>query len=334
MSDPLRYKNYFGQYNGDFENRREITTYDNMMAEYAGIKGIPLEYYPINVDDYEKKIDIVYGETSTPKWDKKHILVGIIEDFSEEMQAFSKFNIENIDEITLYIHRTTFDEIVGIRSNKTPKKTRDRRGAWGPIASDLVMTPHNGLVYEVLNGGLHFLAGEQQHFGHKFWYKLTCKVRQTSDAPMGEGEQYGAVPDPILGDEWKGNPQFILPSPSFENLVGTGTNASGTPPTSSMPPEDPSCVGGDYSTIGTASGPLTGTPSDLLLPDGRISDKYKVQGAKDGSNFNEAKDVENIANEVIDPQTDQPTEEGSPEHDKYGPNGRVIINTRELFGDW
>ncbi len=51
-----------------------------------------------------------------------------------------------------------FDNIVGIRSNKTPIKTTNRRGAFGPIPNDQIRTPHNDLVYEVIEGGLHFLT--------------------------------------------------------------------------------------------------------------------------------------------------------------------------------
>lgn len=334
MTDPLRYKQFFKQFNGDFDNRQEIATYDEMMKEFAGIRGIPIEFYPINVDDFADGIDVVYGENSTPKWDRKIVMTAILEEFSPEIQAFAKFGIENTDEITLFIHRTTFDELVGIRSEKAPKKTTDRRGAWGPVANDQLRTPYNGLVYEVLNGGLHFLSGTEQHFGHKFWYKVTCKVRQTSDAPLGQGEQYGALPDGTLDPKWKGNPQFILPSPSLAELIGTGTGSQVGTPSASASTEDPHCVGGDYQTTGTAPGSPTGVPEDLILPNGQVADKYQVAGAKTGSTFNDTADTSVIAKEIVNPQTDQPTTPNSPEETKYGPSGRTIVHSRDLFGDW
>jgi hypothetical protein len=260
-------------------------------------------------------------------------MTGILEEFSPEIQAFAKFGVENTDEITLFIHRSTFDELVGIRSEKAPKKTTDRRGAWGPVANDQVRTIYNGLVYEVINGGLHFLSGSEQHFGHKFWYKLTCKVRQTSDAALGEGEQYGALPDGTLDPKWKGNPQFILPSPSLAELIGTGTSAqTGTPSPSAT--EDPNCVGGDYQTTGSPAGSPTGVPDDLLLPTGQVADKYQGAGAKDGSTFNDSADVKEITKEIVDPQKDQPTIPGSSEETKYGPEGRTLPHSRNFWGDW
>ncbi len=332
LSDPLKYKRQFGQFNGDFDNRREIETYDNLAAEFAGIKGIPLEYYPINVDLYKDGMDVIYGDNSRPQWDRKYILTAILEEWTQEIQAFNGMGLQNTDDITLYIHRSTFDKIVGIRTLKALITTTDRRGAYGPIAKDEIRTPHNGLVYEVLTGGEHFMDPNAQHFGHKFWYKITCKVRQTSDAPVGVGEQHGAFPDAPLDDRFKGNPQFILPTPTKEEMA---INASGTPSQSGTPtllPTDPV----EYVTTGAPPGPGDGSvPEDILLPDGRVADKYQVQPQKDGSSNGDQDEIQTTADQIVDPQTDQNVTPGSPEETKYGPNGRTIPHKREdLFGDW
>lgn len=327
MSDPLKYKQYWNQFSGDYSNNREIESYDNMMAEYAAIRGVPIEFFPINVDEYAKHMDPVYGENSQPKWDRKIPITGILEEWSPEVQLFNAGGLQNEDEITLYIHRSTFDKLVGIRSTKAPKKTTDRRGSWGPIAKDLVRTPHNGLVYEVLTGGMHFMTKEAQHFGHKFWYKLTCKVRQVSDASLGMGEQYGAIPDQALPDIYKGNPQYILPTPPKEELV-----AMGTPDQTGAPAND--ACSGEYTTVASVDGPALNT-SPLILPDGRVADKEQVPGMKPGSKSGDQDEVKTLASEqVIDPQTDQVTDPDSEENDKYGPNGRTIPHKRDLWGDW
>jgi len=328
LSDPLRYKKYWNQFSGDFNNQREIETVDNTMAEYAGIAGIPIQYFPINVDDYSDGIDTIYGENSRPKWDKKIELTGILDDFTPELQGFNAIGLSNIDEITLYIHRATFDKLVGLRSIKAPKKSVDRRGAYGPIAKDMVLTSHNGLTYEILNGGLHFLRGQDQHFGHKFWYKITCKVRETSDAALGVGEQYGAKPDSVLSSIYQGNPQFILLTPPKSELVGSGTPAqTGTPVVLNAVD---SC---DYTTVGSTQTPTLNT-NPLVLPDGTIAEKDKVPTTKDGSKNGDQDAIQKIADEIVDPQTDQVTEDGTTENEKYGPSGRVIVHKRELFGDW
>ena len=101
LSDPLQYKQYWGQYNGDFDNRREIETYDNLAAEYAGINGIPIQFFPINVDDYKNNLDAVLGESSAPKWDRRYDLTALLEDFTQETITFGDIGELNTDEITL-----------------------------------------------------------------------------------------------------------------------------------------------------------------------------------------------------------------------------------------
>jgi hypothetical protein len=332
LSDPLQYKKYFGQFSGDFDNRREIETYDNFAAEYCGIKGVPLEYYPINVDSYKQGLDVVYGENSSPKWDRKYVLTAILEEWTQEIQAFGGFGMVNTDDITLYMHRSTFDKIVGIRSNLAPTTNPERRGSYGPVAKDEIRIIANGLVYEVLTGGEHFMESDAQHFGHKFWYKLTCKIRETSTAAIGVGEQRGALPEVIPMDpKYGGNPQFELLSPTQEELDADEEEVetidpSGTP-TQTDPPE--------YVTIGAAPGPGDGTvPDDIFLPDGRVAEKYKVKNEKEYSTSGDQKEIKSTANEVVDPQTSLITTPGTSGNIKYGPNGIVIPDRRFLWADW
>jgi hypothetical protein len=320
LSDPLKYKKYWNQFGGDINNAVEIETIDNQMAEYAGIAGIPIIFCPINVDDYKDGLDSVFGENSQPKWDRKIQLTGILDEFTPEVQGFQAMGLQNIDEVTLYLHRSTFDKLVGIRSKKAPKKSTARRGAWGPIAKDMIITPHNGLAYEILTGGLHFLRGQDQHFGHKFWYKVTCKVREVSDASLGVGEQYGAKQDTPLDPMYQGNPQFIIPTPPKEELVGLGTpDQTGVPSNSD--------TSGDYTTVASTQSPDLQQP--LVLSDGAIADASQVPGMKEGSKGGDQNEIQEEADKVINPSTDQVVENPDP-----GTIGRVIPHKRDLFGDW
>jgi hypothetical protein len=333
--DPLAYKKYWNQFSGSQGNQKEIATYDNLMKEYAMIKGIPIVYYTINVDDYKEGMDQIYGENSKPKWDRKYNLVAILEEFTPEAQEWGLRGLTNTDELTMFIHKSMFDELVGTRSAATPTKSKERRGAFGPVAKDQLLTPHNGLVYEILTGGVHFLPNEAQMFGKKFWYKVTCKVRETSDAVLGEGEQYGAIPDPTLDPQWKGNPQYLIANPTKEVWAGnTGTPVPSTSGTSGTDCNNPP----EYTTTGTAQGPApASTPNDLLDPvTGKVKEQYVGTGAKENSTFSDSKDIQKEADQIINPQTDQKVEPGTDDGNKYGPDGRVIEHTKrkELFGDW
>lgn len=274
------------------------------------------------------------GEISRPKWDKKYKLVGLLEDFTQEMRQYGNIMpIQNIDEAQMFIHRSMFDQIIGIRSNLAPVKTTNRRGAFGPIAGDQIVTTHNGLIYEVVEGGLHFLTSEAQHFGHKFWYKVSLKSREVSDATVGAGEQYGGTPDEVIPDQYKGNPQYLLTSPSKEELYdNTGTQ---TPITVITPAQTGVCVDTNYVTVGTAPGPTTVPPEDLIDQTGNTDDKYVVQGLKEGSLFKDNVELKKEEDAIINPQTDHEVDPESPEGVKYGPLGRVLPHARkDLFKDW
>jgi hypothetical protein len=385
----MRWKRYWGQYQGDYDNNREIQTYDNMMAEWAGIVGIPIQYYTLHVDDYKDGLDPIHGENSRPVWDRAFQLTAITEQWTQELQNFSTFGLENIDELTLYVHRSTFDRLVGWRSGETPVESPNltprpsRRGGYGPIASDILQTQHNGLFYEVITGGLHFLETNAQHFGHKFWYKLTLRSRETSAPVVGQGEQYGPIPQNMSLEEYaisqglppdyySGNPQFVVPTPDCDDLRDPFPNPDLNPPTSGSPEDE--CGRVQYETTGGAPGPTNledyndgSVPDDYYLEDGRIASKYKVKGPKPFSAKGENQEIQDAADQVVDPQTDlnvyrdlpsgrsgELNEQGIPVYtdtglpiptnsedyrnfigyNKYGPAGRILRNNRELWGDW
>lgn len=328
-SNPLDSKQYFNQFNGDFDNRQEIEFFNQEMYQYAKIAGIPVTYMPIDVDSYKSEYDVVYGENTKPKWDRKFLMVAILEDFTQETRQFSGIGLENIDEVTMYIHKSMFDEIVGKRSNTDVK---NKRGAFGPVASDQIMTNHNGIVYDVLEGGLHFLSSQAQHFGHKFWYKVTCKVRQVSDATIGVGEQYGGVPDMNLEDKYKGNPQFLLTSPTREEIyAGTGTVPVNT--NTDMP--SGTCSNNEYLTTGSSSDPIVGIPDNLIDQSGNVSEQFIGNGMKTDSTFNDQDEIKTEEDAIINPDTDHKVDPTSPEGQQFGPSGRIIDHKRkELFSDW
>lgn len=332
FSNPFGNKNAFNYFAGDFDNRQEIEFLNNEMFEYIKEVGVPIFYYTINVDDYKNNMDVVYGENSKPKWDRKYKILALLEDFTQENRTFGGIGLENIDETSFYIHRSMFDEIIGIRSQKAPTTNKNRRGAWGPIAGDQLMTIHNGLIYEVVEGGLHFLSSQAQHFGHKFWYKVSCKSRQVSDATMGAGEQYGATPDPILDPKYVGNPQYLLDSPTKEELYASnGTVATETPIT----PAPTACAPVEYTTVGLPV-VTNGVPSDLIDSNsGGTNDKYVVPGLKDNSLFRDNEDVVVEQNAIVNPDTDNIVDPNSQDGKEFGPTGRVIPHKRkELFKDW
>jgi hypothetical protein len=91
----------------------------------------------------------------------------------------------------------------------------------------------------------------------------------------------------------------------------------------------------NYVTVGTAPGPTTVPPADLIDQSGSTADKYVVQGMKEGSLFRDNEELKTEENAIIDPQTDHKVDPSSPEGQKYGPSGRVLKHDRkDLFKDW
>lgn len=396
VSDPMKWKQFFGQYGSDVENNREIQTYDNMMAEYAGIVGVPIRYYTLNIDDYKDNLDPIYGENSNPIWDRAFMLTALLEEWSQEVQNFSAFGLENIDELTMFIHRSTFDKFVGWRSNLAPIESPNltprpsRRGSYGPAPKDIIHTLHNDFYYEVVTGGLHFLESNAQHFGHKFWYKLTLKQRQVSTPTVGFGEQYGQVSDYISlqelarakglpDDYYTGNPQSVVPTPDCDDIHSPfpNPNTTGTIPTTSSPPSE--CGTVEYQTLGGPAGPIDiydvdddgnkvkNLPADYYTEDGRVADKYKINGPETFSNKGENEIIQQSADQVVDPQSNLNVYKDLPSgrtailnsagvfiyedngemvdtnsedyrniigYNRYGPTGKVIRHNRDLWGDW
>jgi hypothetical protein len=119
---------------------------------------------------------------------------------------------------------------------------------------------------------------------------------------------------------YTGNPQFIIPTPPKEELVGLGTPAQTGAPTNND-------TSGDYTTVASTQSPELQQP--LILSDGAAADSSQVPGLKEGSKSGDQNEVQEEADKVINPSTDQVVDTPEP-----GTVGRVIPHKRDLFGDW
>lgn len=330
LSDPLRYKQYWNNFSGE-RNNPEIQTYDTVMAEYAGIKGIPIEFYTLNIDHYKENMDALWGENTKSTWDRCFTLTAILDEWSQDTLEWQQGVQWQTDQIILYIHRSTFDSIVGKRSNVDPRGQRVENS--GPVEKDMLKVIPTGLVYEVITAGLHFLSPQDQHFGHKFWYKLTCQIREVSHATVGVGEQYGNTQQQNLEEIYTQNLQCLVPTPNLEteeeicvaeptydSCNGYSTIAGcQTQPVTGMPNICP-----NYETVGTDGSPIQNT-----------NDMCTVEPPKQNSTHGQNEQIESAAHDdIYNPKTLEITEPESEDNIKYGPHGSVIPNKRDLWGDW
>jgi hypothetical protein len=199
LQHPLSYKEYFPQFTGELQQGSEIEYLDNMIAEYFGIYGLPIDYFH-QITNPNK--DRIFGEDDTKKFQQKHQLTAILKDGTvEEAILFNAFAQLNSIDFSMYMHIDTFKKLLG--------KDRD------PLPGDLFMFPQNSkLKFEVTNVVFTTLGTQGNVFGRRTCYDLTCKEAELSPATEGRGEQYGIT-------DAEGH---LVPNPPPDSILTDGTN--------------------------------------------------------------------------------------------------------------
>jgi hypothetical protein len=170
LNNPLSKKKHFRQFTGPWNQHNEIEMYDNAMAEYFAIYGLPIDFLPVDVN-YNK--DRIFGEDTTKRYLYKRQLTCLAKDGAfEENMVYNGFGEITQVEFQIYIHLPTFRKMVA----------RD------PLPGDNFFLPNvSNLGYEVIHVDWMTLGLEGNIFGQKCVYLLTCKNREYS------GEQYGVL---------------------------------------------------------------------------------------------------------------------------------------------
>jgi len=177
INQPRKKKQWFRQYSGPWEQRNEIEMYDNAIAEYMAIYGLPIDYFPVEANPNR---DRIFGEDAAKRYLRKHELTALVKDGGfEENLIYGGFGELNQVEFQIYIHIPTFRKMIN----------RD------PLPSDQFYLPHSSTIaYEVIHVDWMTLGLEGNVFGYKSVYLLTCKHREVShDALNNVGSQFGVV---------------------------------------------------------------------------------------------------------------------------------------------
>lgn len=176
MTDPLSYKTYFPQGTGPLNQNNEMETFDNMQAEMINIYGIPMDYYPVQVDI---KKDVAFGEDTTKLYLRKVQVMGKIDnDGFDENLLYTGFGELNNIEFRVYVHLPTFLSLVGRE----------------PLAGDQFYLPFNStFVYEVTHAVHAALGRDGNFFGFKSLFVLNCRERAVNNQVAGYGERFGVL---------------------------------------------------------------------------------------------------------------------------------------------
>jgi hypothetical protein len=170
FNNPLSKKKYFKQFTGPWNQYNEVQMYDNAMAEYFAIAGIPIDFFPVDVNHNR---DRIFGEDVNKRYIYKRQLTCIVKDGAfEENLVYNGFGEITQVEFQIYLHLPTFRKLV----------SRD------PLPGDNFYLPQvSNLGYEVIHVDWMTLGLEGNIFGQKNVYILTCKNREFSH------EQYGVL---------------------------------------------------------------------------------------------------------------------------------------------
>lgn len=199
LNHPLEYKDYFPQHTGEVNQGSEIDYLDNMIAEYFGIYGIPIDYFH-QITNPDK--DRIFGEDDTKKYQQKYQLTALLKDGTvEESLLFNGYGQLNTVDFSMFMHIDTFKRQLG--------KDKD------PLPGDLFMFPNNSkLKFEITNVVFTTLGTQGNVFGRRTCYDLTCKEAELSPATEGRGEQYGVT---------DAEGQLVLDAPS-DAILTDGSN--------------------------------------------------------------------------------------------------------------
>jgi hypothetical protein len=241
LQHPLEYKQYFPQHTGWVEQGSEINYFDDMVAEYMGIYGIPVDYFhqTTNVNN-----DAIFGEDDQKKYVRKYQLTCIIKNngLVTEGLLFNSFaQLNNID-FAIYLHVDTFRRQVGPKTD--------------PLPGDIFTFPYNTrLKFNVQNVLYTTLGMEGNIFGHRSCYELTCKEAEMSPVQEGLGEQYGVV-------DAQGN---LVPNAPSDAILNDGSGRIADK--YNVPTANPNASKGDNINIGVEAGrvvfPITPDTNEL-----------------------------------------------------------------------
>ena len=168
--------------------------YDSIITEAYNKFGIPMVYYSV---DYDKNYDRIWGEDMDRLIERKFYCMAYYE-LQEEIELFTKFGIEGIDNFHIYISKKHFEQ-ASTYSIASYNITGDTTGisAYAPLVpkrGDIMKSVYNNRWYEIVN-----VQQEQEQFlQHKHSWDLIVKIRKDEHmtvAPALSADGISAITD-------------------------------------------------------------------------------------------------------------------------------------------
>lgn len=187
----------FNPYNQMQNQFADQVTHENLAGEYTDVNGVQCIYY---VASLNTKRDPIYHEDPTQTMERVfHIKMVGDETVAADKVKFGRFVFEGMDELNVFIHRTTYFEMnyislqnYGIKPDLDPRDHNpiisERGGAVFnykgyskkqifPKASDLIKPDWNHLLYEITD--VRTEIPDQSFLQRKYFFGIT--LRQYKD---------------------------------------------------------------------------------------------------------------------------------------------------------
>jgi len=176
--NPIDSNNAANEFFQFYENKRydaDRNLYKNMQAEAFNIYGCAMMYYIVT---YDTSYDPLFGEDNNKRIYRRFPIKAVF-DLPKEEDEFSKFGLENLDNIEMHVSKKHFEvmskydtsgvNIYPVQFNEGKTNVYD---AILPSVGDIIKSEYNNVYYEVLV--LH--KQEEMFLQDNHSWKLTVRV--------------------------------------------------------------------------------------------------------------------------------------------------------------
>ena len=179
---------FFNYCRNEYDNERLL--YDLVLTEAYNLHGVCGNYYAVT---YNTNYNRIWGEDNDRRWERRFSVMMYM-DLPKEEDMWSKFGIEGIDTLILWISKRHFSEASKYDSNG---KLQPELTNYTPKVGDIINTEYSNYFYEIVD-----VSQEEEmfHQGKHAWeltvrpYKNEDLGFQASDFPY---QVSGTMPEAI-----------------------------------------------------------------------------------------------------------------------------------------
>jgi hypothetical protein len=223
FASPAMPTEYF-QIQSQYVNDKKL--YDSVITEAYNKFGVPMVYYVV---DYDKNYDKIFGEDMDRVIERKFNCMAYYE-LQEEIEMFTKWGIEGIDNFHLYISKSHLEIASTYNIDGTMSGSTSGEGtypSYTPKRGDIIRSVYNDRWYEIVN-----IQQEQEQFLQtKHSWDLIVKIRKDEHMTVSDALSADGISDitDIQNDIYNLSGAVELEKPDIIYAPGPGERAVDDP---------------------------------------------------------------------------------------------------------